>query len=58
MTGVQTCALPICISGVSHDEKRIDLIQYNKAYSAAARVMTTLDEALDTIINKMGIVGR
>lgn len=46
------------ISGVSHDEEGIDLIQYNKAYSAAARVMTTLDEALDTIINKMGIVGR
>ena len=28
------------------------------AYEAAARVLTTLDEMLDTLINKTGVVGR
>ncbi|WP_304508379.1 flagellar hook-associated protein FlgK [Anaerotignum sp.] len=46
------------ISGVSLDEEGINLLKYQKSYAAAARLMTTLDEALDTLINKMGIVGR
>lgn len=46
------------ISGVSLDEEGINLLKYQKSYTAAARLMTTLDEALDTLINKMGIVGR
>lgn len=45
------------VSGVNVDEEGISLIQYQKAYTAAARLMTTLDEALDTILN-MGKVGR
>ena len=36
----------------------MDLMHYNQSYTAAARLMTTLDEALDTLINKTGIVGR
>ena len=31
---------------------------YNKSLSAASRLMTAMDEALDTIINKTGMVGR
>ncbi len=46
------------VSGVSLDEEGMNMLQYGKAYSAAARLMTTLDEALDTLINKMGVVGR
>ena len=46
------------VAGVSLDEESINLIRFQKAYSAAARVMTTLDEALDIIINRMGVVGR
>lgn len=46
------------ISGVSLDEEGMNLLRYQKSYAAAARLMTTLDEALDTVINKMGIVGR
>ena len=46
------------ISGVSLDEEMTNMIRYQHAYSAAARVMTTMDEALDTIINRLGIVGR
>ena len=46
------------ISGVSMDEEGINLLAYQKSYNAAARFLTTLDEAVDTLINKMGIVGR
>ncbi len=46
------------ISGVSLDEEGMNLLKYQKSYNAAARLMTTLDEALDTLINKMGVVGR
>lgn len=46
------------ISGVSQDEEGINLMIYQKAFQASSRLMTTLDEALDMIINRMGIVGR
>ena len=46
------------VSGVQLDEEGINLMHYNQSYSAAARLMTTLDEALDTLINKTGVVGR
>lgn len=46
------------ISGVSLDEEGINLMAFQKSYNAAARYFTVLDEAVDTIINKMGIVGR
>jgi flagellar hook-associated protein 1 FlgK len=44
-------------SAVSIDEEGINLIMYNQALTASSRFMTTMDQALDTIINKMGIVG-
>ena len=46
------------ISGVSLDEEGINILQYQKSYNAAARLMTALDEALETVISNMGIVGR
>lgn len=46
------------VSGVSMEEEGIDMVQYTKAYNAMGRVMTALDEALDTLINKVGLVGR
>ncbi|WP_333650733.1 flagellar hook-associated protein FlgK [Lacrimispora sp.] len=46
------------VSGVSLDEEGISLMQYQRSFSAAARLMTTLDEALNTLINNTGIVGR
>lgn len=45
------------ISGVSLDEEGINLLTYNKSYAAAARLMTTLDEAIDILINRTGRVG-
>lgn len=46
------------ISGVSLDEEAADMIRFQHAYAAAARVITTFDEMLDTLINRTGIVGR
>lgn len=46
------------VSSVNLNEEGVNLIQFNQSLSAASRFMTTIDEALDTIINKMGVVGR
>lgn len=46
------------VSGVSLDEEGISLMQYQRSYTAAARLMTTLDEVLNVLINSTGIVGR
>ena len=46
------------ISGVQLDEEGMNLMHFNQSYTAAARLMTTLDEALETLINKTGVVGR
>lgn len=40
-------------SGVSLDEELANLIQFQHSYNAAARVMTTLDEMLDKVVNGM-----
>jgi flagellar hook-associated protein 1 FlgK len=46
------------VSGVSIDEEATNMIQYQHAYQAAARVITTMDEMLNTLINGTGLVGR
>jgi len=46
------------VSGVSLDEEMANMIKFQHAYNAAARVMTAVDEMLDRIINGMGLVGR
>ena len=46
------------VSGVSLDEETTHLIQYQRAYQAAARVVTVVDSMLDTLINDTGRVGR
>ncbi len=45
------------VSGVSLDEEMTNLISYQRAYQASARVMTTMDSALDQLINHTGTVG-
>ena len=46
------------VSGVSLDEEASNMMMYISAYNAASRLMTTLDEALNTLINNTGLVGR
>ena len=45
-------------SAVSLDEEGANLLIYEKAFQASARVMNAMDEVLDIIINRMGLVGR
>jgi flagellar hook-associated protein 1 FlgK len=45
-------------TGVDLDEESMQLLVSQRAYEAAARVMTTIDQVLDTLINRTGVVGR
>lgn len=45
------------VSGVSIDDEMAELVKYQHAYTASARVMTSMDEILDKVINGMGRVG-
>lgn len=45
------------VSGVSDTEEGINMMTYQNWYNASARMMTTLDECLDKVINSMGRVG-
>ena len=45
-------------AGVDLDEENVALLGYQHAYQGAARVLTAVDEMLDTLINRVGLVGR
>jgi flagellar hook-associated protein 1 FlgK len=45
------------VSGVSLDEEMANMIKFQQAYNAAARMVTSMDECLDKVINGMGRVG-
>lgn len=42
-------------SGVSLDEEMTNLVKFQKSYAAAARMVTMMDDMLNTIVNGMGI---
>lgn len=46
------------IMGVSLDEEMSNMVMFQHSYNASARMITTIDEMLDKIINGMGTVGR
>lgn len=46
------------VSGVSLDEEMTNMIRFQHAYNAAARLITAIDEMLDTLINRLGLAGR
>ena len=45
------------VSGVDMDEEGINMLNYQKWYSASSRMLTTLDDCLDKLINGTGRVG-
>ncbi|WP_213814909.1 flagellar hook-associated protein FlgK [Glaciihabitans sp. dw_435] len=45
-------------ASVDLDEENVNLLMSQTAYQGAARVLTAMDEMLDTLINKTGLVGR
>jgi flagellar hook-associated protein 1 FlgK len=46
------------LSAVSLDEETTNLIIFQQSYNAAARIISVLDDMLNTMINNMGITGR
>lgn len=46
------------VAGVSLDEEMVNMQRYQRAYDAAARVLTSADEMLEVLINRTGVVGR
>jgi len=44
-------------SGVSLDEEMVNLVRFQRGFQASARTMPTMDEMLDTLINRTGRVG-
>lgn len=45
------------VSGVDLNDEAMNLMQFQKSYSAACRLMTTIDEMLDKLINGTGRAG-
>jgi flagellar hook-associated protein 1 FlgK len=46
------------VQGVSLDEEMANMIRAQHAYDAAAKVITTIDHAIGTIVNELGVGGR
>jgi flagellar hook-associated protein 1 FlgK len=45
------------VSGVAMDEEVTNMIRFQRGYQASSRVMSTMDEMLDALINRTGRVG-
>ena len=45
-------------NAVSVDEEMVNLMNYQRAYEAAARVLTVIDETMELLVNRLGVVGR
>ena len=43
---------------VNLDEEMIDMVAAQRAYEASARVITAVDEMMDVLVNRLGLVGR
>ena len=46
------------VAGVNLDEEMTNMLSFQHAYSAAGRLVTAIDETLDVLINRTGLVGR
>jgi flagellar hook-associated protein 1 FlgK len=46
------------VSGVNLDEEAVNMVKYQRAYQAAARLMNTFDEMLELVVTSLGLVGR
>jgi flagellar hook-associated protein 1 FlgK len=46
------------ITSVSMDEEMTNMMKYQFAYNASARVLNVFDEMFESIVNRLGLVGR
>lgn len=45
------------VMAVSETDETVSMLTYNRAFQAAAKIMTTFDEMLDVIVNQVGALG-
>ena len=43
------------VSGVSLDEEMTDLLKFQRAFQASSRVVSVVDELLETVVNRLGV---
>lgn len=55
---VQVDAARESVAGVNLDEEMANMLAFQHAYEAASRMVTAIDETLDVLINRTGLVGR
>lgn len=48
----------LAATSVDTDEETVNMLAFQRAYEGAARVLTAVDEMLDVLINRTGLVGR
>ncbi len=58
LTSTAAVGAQLSNASVDLDEENVNLLMFQHAYQGAARVMTAVDEMLDTLINRTGLVGR
>jgi flagellar hook-associated protein 1 FlgK len=58
LSGQQLATQRESIGGVSLDEEMANMVKFQQAYNAAARVFTVIDEMIGTVITGMGVGGR
>jgi flagellar hook-associated protein 1 FlgK len=46
------------VAGVNIDEEMTNMLAFQHAYAAAGRLVTAIDQTLDVLINRTGLVGR
>jgi len=46
------------VSGVSIDEEMANVVKFQHAYNAAAKMISTMAQVYDTLINRVGMAGR
>ena len=46
------------LMGVSSDEELGNMMKYQHAYNAAARVVSTVDSMIEQVVTSLGLVGR
>lgn len=48
----------LSVSGVDLNEEMADMVKFQQIYIASAKMLTTFDQIFDTMINRLGMVGR
>lgn len=46
------------IAGVSLDEETVNMLKFQRAFVASSRFITTIDELIEAVVERLGLVGR